>query len=73
MASRKRDMDDAMSLAWHTASLNAFAHHQPKKMPKLETLVGGEKKKRNQTGDEQIAMLKSLWAKRSVVKSEVSE
>lgn len=40
-------------------------------MPKLETLLQGDKPKRGQTGDEQISMLKSLWAKRSVVKNEV--
>lgn len=55
-----------MTLAWQTASLNAIAYHKPKKMPKLETLLhsddaGGP---RNQTPDEQIAVLKSILGRR---------
>lgn len=55
-----------MGLAWHTASLNAYAHHSPKKIPKLETLLHSDKPqaRRNQTADEQIAVLKSIMAGR---------
>lgn len=66
MAARKRAVDDAMSVAWHTASLNAYAYHQPKKMPKLETLLHSDAPtaSRGQTTDEQIAVLKSIMSKR---------
>jgi len=55
-----------MALAWHAAQLNAFAFHQPKKMPKLETLLKskGPASSRGQTPDEQIAVLKSIMSKR---------
>lgn len=55
-----------MSLAWHTASLTAYAYHQPKKLPKLETLLHSDKpaRRRGQTPDEQIATLKSIMSKR---------
>jgi hypothetical protein len=46
--------------AWH---IEAF--HRSKKLPKLETLLHSDKpKRRNQTGDEQIAVFKSFMANR---------
>lgn len=55
-----------MGLAWHIASLGAYAHHQPNKIPKLETLLHSDKPttRRNQTADEQIAVLRSIMANR---------
>ncbi len=55
-----------MALAWHTAQLNAYAYHQPKKMPTLESLLKTDKQppRHAQTADEQIAILKSILSKR---------
>lgn len=55
-----------MALAWHTASLNAYAYHQPKKIPKLETMLHSDapQARRGQTAEQQIAVLKSIMSKR---------
>lgn len=61
-----RDHNELMGLAWHMASLNAYSTHDPKKMPKLTTLLHSEKPAtaRAQTADEQIAVLKSIFGGR---------
>lgn len=61
-----REHNERMSVAWHTASLSAYAYHQPKKLPKLETLLHSDASKapREQTAAEQIAIFKGILAGR---------
>ena len=64
-AARKRHVDDLLFLAHQTASLTAYAYHQPKKLPKLDTLLQADvKPRRGQTPDEQIAVFKSIMSNR---------
>lgn len=50
-------------LAHTTASLVAFAYHSPKKMPRLETLTGGQAAPRVQTPDEVRSVFADIRAK----------
>ena len=61
-----REHNDRMGLAWHAATLNAYAHHDPKKMPKLDTLMHSDSpiKARKQSATEQIAVLKGIFSGR---------
>ena len=61
-----RDHNELMGLAWHIASLGAFAHHDPKKLPKLQTLLHSDKpaSPRAPSADEQIAVLKGIFGAR---------
>lgn len=49
-------------LAHTTASLMGFAHHAPKKMPKLETLTGERPAPRVQTPEEMQAVFAAIRA-----------
>lgn len=55
-----------MDLAWHSATLNAFAFHKPKGVPKLATLLHTDEPQqgRKQTAEEQIAVFKSILSNR---------
>ena len=67
MEARQRQIDDMIFLAHQSASLAAYAYHQPKKLPKLNTLLSPDKpsaSSRAQTPDEQIAVLKSIMSNR---------
>lgn len=51
--------DEQWQLAYKIASLVTFAHHAPKKMPKLKSLLYRESKPQ-QTPAEMLAMFKKL-------------
>jgi hypothetical protein len=55
-----------MSLAWHIARLNAYAPQKAREFPKLETLLHSDTptKTRQQSADEQIAVLKGIFSGR---------
>lgn len=64
---RQRQIDDMIFLAHQSASLAAYAYHQPKKLPKLDALLQPAKPAapgKAQGADEQIAVLKSIMARR---------
>lgn len=64
---RRRQIDDMIYLAHQSASLVAYAYHQPKKLPKLDSLLQPTKPVmagRAQTPHEQIAVLKSIMSNR---------
>jgi hypothetical protein len=55
----EREADERMSLAWHIVALD-----RTKKLPKLETLLIGNKGTRNrrrQTPDEHLVAMKSIF------------
>lgn len=55
-----------MSLAWHVARLNAYAPQKAREFTKLEELLHTDTpiQARQQTADEQIAVLKSIFGGR---------
>lgn len=55
-----------MSLAWHIARLNAYAPQKAREFPKLDSLMhrDGSKVAPVQSADEQIAVLKGIFAGR---------
>ena len=52
-------------LAWQTASLTAYAYHDPKKMPTLDSLTG-RKVARAQTPEEMRAVFAAMRAAKGV-------
>lgn len=50
-------------LGWTTASLTAFAYHDPKKMPPLESLTGVKSKPRIMSADEIKAVFANMRAR----------
>ncbi len=55
-ARRTRDWDEARFLAHYAASLTAFAHHDPKKMPEFQPTGAAAKPER--PVDQEIAQAK---------------
>lgn len=61
-----RDHNENMSLAWHIARLNAYAPQKAREFPQLASLLHSDRPKvaPKQSADEQIAVLKGIFAVR---------
>jgi len=56
-----REHNDRAWLAWNTARLMHF-HHQPKKLPRLDTLLVREGPKPRQSSQQQLQVIMAMHA-----------